>query len=112
MKVITASTPEQQEYAHSLLGELYNQIVPKYFSAGYIAELKNFQLMEIPSLAELSLKEIFEVTTALQTIISILNSPIQQGMEIEKYEDIFQKNVRILSDYEINFPFKLSDFLS
>ncbi|SDL68532.1 DUF5365 family protein [Sediminibacillus halophilus] len=111
MKVITASTSEQQEYALSLMKEIYDRILPEYFSEGYIAKLKSFQLMDIPSLQELSLAEIFEVTTALQTITSILDTHLQQGTGIGEYEDTFQKNIRILGSYHINFPFTLRDFL-
>ncbi|WP_026570181.1 DUF5365 family protein [Sediminibacillus terrae] len=110
MRVITASTSEQQEYVRSLMEEIYNRILPEYFSKGYIAKLKNFQLMDIPSLQELSLTEIFEVTTALQTIMSILDTHLQRGAEIKEYEDTFQKNIRMLDGYHINFPFNLRDF--
>jgi hypothetical protein len=53
-----------------------------------------------------TLKEAFQVITSLQTLISILESSEPQL----KYEPIFRKNVRILTDFGLSFPFNFQQF--
>ncbi|MDL4839712.1 DUF5365 family protein [Aquibacillus rhizosphaerae] len=112
MRVITASTPEQQHYVKSLIEELYVTVFPYFFSDNYIKKLKNFELMQAPNLEELSLTEIMEVTAAFQTITTILKQLGNSDQIIHEYEDIFSKNTKILSKYNIDFPFQLIDFLT
>ncbi|SDJ68577.1 DUF5365 family protein [Sediminibacillus albus] len=114
MKVITASTPEQHQYVRNLVEDLYNRVFPEYFSGQYIAELKAFELMDPPFIEDLSMMEILEVTTAIQAITSILDTYAQyrEPASIKKYQCIFEKNTQILGKHNVNFPFRLHDFLA
>lgn len=110
MKVITASTPEQQNYVSDLIEKLYENIFPYFFSNDYIRELKDFKLMQVPNLEDLSLTEIMEVTAAIQTITTILDQLAKSNQKLDEYSEAFNKNAVILSKYHIDFPFKLVDF--
>ncbi|WP_226034748.1 DUF5365 family protein [Aquibacillus saliphilus] len=110
MKVVIASSPQQQEYVQELLGDLYNNIFPYYFTQDYIKRLIDFNLMEIPDIKELSLVEIMEVTAAIQTISSILKEMVETNKPLDDYNYAFNKNAEILSKYQIDFPFQLVDF--
>ncbi|MBM7569889.1 DUF5365 family protein [Aquibacillus albus] len=110
MKIITASTPEQQTYVKELIQKLYETIFPYFFSQAYIKKLKEFNLMEIPNLKDLSLIEIMEVTAAIQTISSILEELAKSNKQMDEYKNAFRKNAAILSKYHIDFPFELVDF--
>ncbi|WP_407272787.1 DUF5365 family protein [Radiobacillus sp. PE A8.2] len=110
MKVITASTPDQQAYVKELIENLYSRIFPCFFTTTYISELKDFELMRVPNLSELSLHEIMEVTAAIQTISTILETIAQTEEELESYNSVFKKSTAILNNYHIDFPFQLLDF--
>ncbi|WP_186577742.1 DUF5365 family protein [Aquibacillus kalidii] len=110
MKVVTASTPEQQYYVKELIEKLYDSIFPYFFTKEYIQELKRFNLMHVPNLEDLDLTEIMEVTAAVQTITTILEQSVQTTDNLSGYEQAFNKNATILSKYEIDFPFQLNDF--
>ncbi|WP_138417077.1 DUF5365 family protein [Aquibacillus sediminis] len=110
MKVITASTSEQHKYVNELIDYLYEKIFPCFFSLEYIQKLKEFELLTVPNLHDLSLVEIMEVTAAIQTITTILEELTKSNQSLIEYQTAFNKNVAILRKYEINFPFQLSDF--
>ncbi|MDC3415316.1 DUF5365 family protein [Aquibacillus salsiterrae] len=110
MKVVTASTPEQQLYVKELINKLYETIFPAFFSEEYITKLKEFNLMDVPNLKELNLIEIMEVTAAIQTISTILEELSKSEEEMDGYAGAFHKNASILSKYQIDFPFQLVDF--
>ncbi|UFU01241.1 YhcU family protein [Radiobacillus kanasensis] len=112
MKVVTASTPEQQLYMKEQLQDLYDRVFPCFFSMSYIQQLKEFKLLQPAKLEDLTMVEILEVIAAVQTISTILETLHDNQAAIEVYEEAFRKNASILNKYEIDFPFELEDFNS
>lgn len=110
MKVVTASTPEQQSYAQDLIDDIYNRLFPFYFTKSYIEELKHFGLLELPDIENLNLMEIMKLTAAGQTIAAILEAVAQGEKELEDYEEAFNRSAAILQECDIDFPFQLKDF--
>ncbi|WP_077621795.1 DUF5365 family protein [Sediminibacillus massiliensis] len=113
MKVVTASTPDQHDYITDLIQDLYQRVFPVFFSEEYIKKLREFKLLEIPEINDLSLMETMEVTAAFQTIISILDTLIQSGCPLGfDYVQKFTRNTTLLEKYGIDFPFHLNDFMN
>jgi len=109
MKVVTASTPEQQSYVRSLLDHFHRSILPSFFSESYVEDLKAFGVLNQVELEEYSLQEIMEVTVALQTLQHILECVLEYG----KYPQLarkFQRNQEILERHQFYFPFRFQDF--
>ncbi|MYL32829.1 hypothetical protein GLW08_00155 [Pontibacillus yanchengensis] len=109
MKIVTASTPEQQDYVQTTVRYIYNNLLPSFFSSSYIKDLHNLDVLQIRNIEEYSLKEIMEITAALQTIQSILECLVNDGHPID-YKHKFKNNQRILEKHFIHFPFQCEDF--
>ncbi|MFE8703145.1 YhcU family protein [Cytobacillus sp. FJAT-54145] len=110
MKVVFASTPDQEEEIKVLVSQFYMTIFPLYFSDKDIKEFERLKVLHTSTRHFEyfgTLKEAYQVITSLQTIISILESSEPQP----KYKSLFQKNVRILKDYGLFFPFDFNQFL-
>lgn len=108
MRVITASTPEQHQYIKELILHLQTVSYPKYFTKSYIEELVAFNLLTSPTnLEDLSMTAVLEITAALQTVSTVLETI--NPTEIKDYEQVFNQNIDTLKKYEINVPFYLRD---
>lgn len=111
MKVVFASTPEQENKIMELVDSIYSKVFPRYFPDEDIKEFERLQVLHTTTRHFEyfgTLKEAYQVIVSLQTIISILES---NNLE-EKYEFIFDKNVRTLQEYGLFFPFEYSHFCS
>lgn len=109
MKVVTASTPEQQSYVRSLLDYFYSSVLPRFFSDTYVKDLKTFGVLCKSDLEEYSLQDIMEVTAALQTLQHLLECIIEKDHSNQMAQK-FQRNQAILERHQIYFPFRLQDF--
>jgi len=109
MKVVTASTPEQQSYVRSLLDYFHEKVLPSFFSESYVHDLKMFGVLNHADLDEYSLNEILEVTAALQTLQHILEC-VQEKDESPHLARKFRKNQEILERHRLYFPFRYQDF--
>lgn len=110
MKVVFASTPDQQEKIMELIRQLYSDVFPNYFSDDEIAEFERLNVLHISSsqFEQLdTLKDAFQVITSLQTLISILES---ESLD-EQYIETYYKNISILAQYGLNFPFEFQQFV-
>ncbi|MFT8321041.1 MAG: DUF5365 family protein [Bacillus sp. (in: firmicutes)] len=109
MKVVYASTPTQAEKINELIQTFYSTIFPYYFSDDEIQQFSSLNILK-PTAEEMgrigTLKVSYQIITALQTIISILEVP----QNTNKYKQIFAKNVQILRENELCFPFELENF--
>jgi len=110
MKVVTASTPEQQSYVRSLLDHFHRSILPSFFSKSYVDDLKTFGVLDQVELEDYSLQEIMEVTAALQTVQHILECVMEHG-EYPHLAQRFQHNQEILERHQFYFPFRFQDFI-
>ncbi len=109
MKVVTASTPEQQSYVRSLLDHFHRSILPSFFSKSYVDDLETFGVLCQVDLDEYTLQEIMEVTAALQTIQHILECLLEDGASPQLAQK-FDRNQKIIESHQIYFPFRFQDF--
>lgn len=109
MKIITASTPEQQEYVMHMTNHLYQNIFPYFFNKDHMASLHHSGVMNAQGIEEYSLQDILEVTAALQTIEAVLECLLEGNDELHHAER-FEENRRILEKRNWYFPFYYTDF--
>ncbi|KOP81564.1 YhcU family protein [Cytobacillus solani] len=109
MKIVFASTPEQEEEIRKLVQRMYSTIFPNYFPD---EDIKEFEQLDVLHTSTRhfeyfgTLKEAYQVIVSLQIITAILET---EKLE-ERYEKIFEKNVNILQDFGLSFPFTFSNF--
>ncbi|MDZ5473951.1 YhcU family protein [Bacillus sp. 31A1R] len=109
MKIVFASTPDQEEKIRELVNSFYSNIFPLYFSDNEIDSFRRLKVLHTTSRHFEyfgTLKEAYHVITSLQTIISILETKPSH-----KYQHIFCKNVTTLKEYGLFFPFDFSQFI-
>jgi len=116
MKIVLGSTKEQDKTIDQLLIKLRYSILPLYVSEEELSAYDSMGLLQFNSQRNLyngTLKEAFQVMTALQTVISIIeNEKKFDAEEYIKYEDKFNYNTELLNNYGLFFPFNLHYFKS
>lgn len=113
VKVVIASTPEQEAHIEELVNHFYTDIFPMYFSDEEILKFKQFEIMSLTAVRKKyngTLKEAFQLISSLQALIAVLEA-IQIRSIDEHDKLIFDKNVKILEQYGLSFPFHLEHFL-
>ncbi|MCM3216200.1 DUF5365 family protein [Niallia taxi] len=109
MKVAYASTPAQEEQINELIQTFYTSIFPDFFSDDEINKFSNLNVLRLTqeqSYMLSTLKNSYQVIAALQTIISI----VENSDESDEYDHLFERNVEILDEFELFFPFRLDNF--
>lgn len=112
MKVLFASTKDQEEKIIESIDYLYREILPRYYDDEKITEFKKMGVLAFGEhhLENLgTLKEAYQVIASLQTISVILEQKNYQSLG-KHYEEIFERNVAILKQFNISFPFHFSQF--
>ena len=107
MKVVFASTPTQEERISELIHIFYSKIFPYYFSDKEIRTFERLQVLAITPEVSSTLKTSYQVIASLQTLINILEDPDHK----EEYRHLFDKNVQILEEFNILFPFDIDNFM-
>ncbi|WP_078549338.1 DUF5365 family protein [Litchfieldia alkalitelluris] len=112
MKVVYASTPEQENYIEELIQYIYSEIFPLHFSDEYIIKMEAVNVLS-PKEDEVhyngTMKEAFQLISSLQALIAVMESAQTENIE-RTHQDIFCKNVTILNEYGYSFPFTLDQF--
>ncbi|HWJ77757.1 MAG TPA: DUF5365 family protein [Niallia sp.] len=106
MKVVFASTPSQEERINELIYTFYSKIFPYYFSDKEILAFERLKVLSITPEVSNTLKTSYQVIASLQTLINILEDPIHKN----EYKHLFEKNVQILEEFNIFFPFDIESF--
>ncbi|MFD2683008.1 YhcU family protein [Bacillus seohaeanensis] len=109
MKVVIASTHEQEEKIQELINYMYFTIFPNYFTDDEIEHFEDLQVLHTATRHFEyfgTLKEAFQVISSLQTIISIIENSSKESA----YEEMFYTNVQILQDFGLCFPFSYEQF--
>ncbi|MEI5906379.1 DUF5365 family protein [Bacillus spongiae] len=113
MKIQSASTEMQEEKIRNLINYFYVRIFPMYFSEQEIQLYKKMNVLYIsPQNREFlgTLRESFTVISCLDTLISIIeSSDVNQNQH--HYEQMFVRNVEILSQKDVFFPFSYALFV-
>jgi hypothetical protein len=109
VKVVFASTESQEEKIKELIDHFYSDIFPTYFTDGDIQKYERLKVLNTSkSHFEQfgTLKDAYQVIASLQTLIAILETETLDG----QYMDTFYKNVSILKEYGLYFPFEYEQF--
>jgi hypothetical protein len=113
MKIVTASTPEQENFIQELVEYMYSEVFPQYFSDEYIKELKSLHVL-LPENTELyngTLKEAFQLISGMQALIAVIETIRHEELD-EHHREIFDKNTLILEEYGYKFPLTIDHFLN
>lgn len=109
MKVVYASTPDQEQKIIELVRKFYSNIFPLYFLD---KEIKEFEQQKVLQTSARNfeyfgtLKEAYRVIVSLETIAAILEATTLE----KRYEAIFNKNVHTLQEFGLSFPFEFHQF--
>lgn len=109
VKIVFASTPSQEQEICELIGHIYSNIFPLYFTDDEISQFEQLKVLHISKkqFDEIgTLKDAFQVMTSIQTVISILESTELN----EQYTDLFNKNAANLNELGLFFPFEFEQF--
>ena len=109
LKVVYASTPEQQERIQALTKYFYTNIFPEYFSDQEIFEFEQWGCLSA-DMGKLSdtLKESYQIISSLEILIEIIETGmLRRG----RYQRMFTTNSEILAKLGVSFPFTYRHFL-
>lgn len=112
MKVVVASTEEQERHIDELVEEIYTEVFPKFFPDKEIMSLKCQNVLQPQADDQMyngTLKDAFHIISSLQAVISVLNH-IDSCKHEEKYQEVFERNSSNLNEYGYFFPFSFSQF--
>ncbi|MBB6283861.1 YhcU family protein [Geobacillus subterraneus] len=112
MKIMYAVTPEQENYMHYLLNYFYTDIFPYYFDDEQIHQFEELGILSLDHehvTYNGTMKEAFQIISALQSLITVIEHIGEQG-ECEQYEWLFARNQNILARHGIAFPFQARQF--
>ncbi|MBS2968049.1 DUF5365 family protein [Metabacillus sp. KIGAM252] len=113
MKIVTASTDEQEQHIEELIEEMYKEVFPIYFSDETIGQFEKMSVLkptEETMIYNGTLKEAFEIMSSLQTLIAVLKHADEQ--EKQEYAGLYDRNREILGRYGYDLPLSISDFLT
>ncbi len=109
MKVVFASTESQEEKIRELIDHFYSGIFPNYFTD---REIQKYEKLKVLNTTRShfeqigTLKDAYQVIASLQTLSAILEIETLDG----QYAETFYKNVSILEEYGLYFPFEYEQF--
>lgn len=109
MKVVFASTEGQEEKIKELVDHFYSEIFPAYFTD---VDIQKYEKLKVLNTSKShfeqfgTLKDAYQVIASLQTLIAILETEALDG----QYAETFYKNVSILEEYGLYFPFEYEQF--
>lgn len=111
LRIVTASTEEQEKHIDELIGKIYDDIFPLYFSNEKIEELKELSVL-LPEESQHNyngtIDEAFQIMSSLQTLVALLEKPDCQ--QDEKYKEMYDRNIKILNHYGYFFPLSFHHF--
>lgn len=109
VRIVNATTAEQESFIKELSMELIHDVFPLYFSELDIQRFKKKGVLSLNNhYYQGTLKEAFQIMACLQMIHIILTKPSPHSDLSD--QAIFEKNSKMLNDFGIYFPFAFSDF--
>lgn len=114
MKIVFAATTEQEEVIEQLISNLRSNILPMCVSEMDLKTYTEMGLLQFSRHSHLyngTLREAYQVMTALQTIIFIIEA-VNDDPEVAiiQYLDLYMNNVSIITNFGLFFPFQLCSF--
>ena len=110
MKVVFASTPEQRIKIMELTKQLYSEVFPNYCTDEEIEVFKKQNILRFTTnqFEQMdTLKDAYQVIASLQTLTLILEGETLD----DQYMETYYKNVSILEEYGVQFPFDFHQFV-
>ncbi|MGM9923162.1 MAG: DUF5365 family protein [Bacillus sp. (in: firmicutes)] len=114
MKIVFSSTDEQEQEIEKALHNLRSVVLPRYIPNRDLEQYNAIGLLQFSTHGGKyngTLKEAYQLMTSLHTITSIIayiNSAVEE--EKSQYELLFMRNVEILNDLGLLFPFTFNCF--
>lgn len=117
VKIVYSSTSEQEQEIGKLVSYFYSSIFPKYFHFDEILHFQEIGVLQVEKNCFTycgTLKEAYQVMTCLQVIQFILEKKEKQSpFPLDKQSAaLFMRNISLLNDTGIFFPFFLDNFTS
>ena len=111
LKIVNASTPEQEDKIHQLVNHIYTEIFPKYFDDEEIQNFVQLNFLNISGRNERigTLKESYQIIASLETICILIKSG---NLDKTSYRHMFERNAQILNRLGLSFPFSPELFLN
>lgn len=112
MKVVVASTDEQENHIAELVDQLYTEIFPRFFPDREIMEFKEQKVLQPQASDQVynsTLKDAFQIISSLQALIAVLDL-IHDCKHEKEYEEMFDRNSSNLNEYGYFFPLSFSQF--
>ncbi|MGF2615163.1 hypothetical protein FZC84_10240 [Rossellomorea vietnamensis] len=109
MKILLASTEEQEETIQELITYIYCTIFPRYFTDDEIEQFEQLEVLHTDTdytRYNGTLKEAFQVISSLQTLISLIETDTTKS----DYEEMYDHNLSILKSFNLFFPFNMDHF--
>jgi hypothetical protein len=112
VKVVVASTEEQERHITELVEQIFTEILPRFFPDQEIMNLKGqkvLQPQETDQMYNGTLKDAFHIISSLQAIIAVLDH-IDDCKHEQEYQEMFERNSHNLNEYGYFFPLSFSQF--
>jgi hypothetical protein len=115
VKVVYASTPEQEDHIGELVQHLLTNILPYYFTDKEIENLESQLSLHTGAVHDTftvyngTLKEAFHIISCLQAIIAVIETIQDEGIKL-KHRELYKRNVNMLRDFGFSFPFAIEQF--
>lgn len=112
LKIVVASTEEQESHIEELVAQLYTGIFPMFFSDDKIKELQELAVLRPNNEDQVyngTLKEAFQIISSLQALIALLENLNVCDRKI--YRSMFERNTLILNEYGYFFPLSFDQFI-
>jgi len=115
VKVVYASTPEQEDHIGELVQHLLTNILPYYFTDKEIENLESQLSLHTGGVHDTftvyngTLKEAFHIISCLQAIIAVIETIQDEGIKL-KHRELYKRNVNMLRDFGFSFPFAIEQF--
>lgn len=112
MKIVVASTEEQERHIEELVEQIYTEIFPKFFPDQEIMILKGQKVLQPQATDQMyngTLKDAFHIISSLQALIAVLDH-IDEFKQDQEYQEMFERNSSNLNEYGYFFPLAFSQF--
>ncbi|OAS84096.1 MULTISPECIES: DUF5365 family protein [Metabacillus] len=112
MKVVVASTEEQERHIDELVEQIYTEVFPRFFPDTEIKTLKGQKVLQPQDSDQMyngTLKDAFHIISSLQAVIAVLEH-INDCKHEREYQEMFERNCNNLNEYGYFFPLSFSQF--
>jgi hypothetical protein len=111
LRVVYAATREQEEYVERLIQHFYSHVFPRYFDDEQIQQFECWQVLSLSSNHDYNgtMREAFQMISSLHSLLTVIECIETHGIN-EEYRHVFERNVRLLEQHGIAFPFTIEQF--